>query len=82
VLPPPERNGDHSDRRSAVLALTDVVKEYPGSPPVRAIDGISLCVRESDFARHRRTDGSGKSTLLNLIGAPTFDLRQRAHRRS
>ena len=69
VMPPPEPNGDHVDQRAAVVALTDVVKEYPGSPPVRAIDGISLRVREGDFVAIVGPSGSGKSTLLNLIGA-------------
>ena len=27
---------------SAVVELVDVVQEYPGSPPVRALDGVSL----------------------------------------
>jgi putative ABC transport system ATP-binding protein len=69
VLPPPEVNGDHIDRRPAVVALTDVVKEYPGSPAVRAIDGITVTVREGEFVAIVGPSGSGKSTLLNLIGA-------------
>jgi putative ABC transport system ATP-binding protein len=62
-------NGDHVDQRPAVVALADVVKEYPGSPPVRAIDGISFRVLEGDFVAIVGPSGSGKSTLLNLIGA-------------
>jgi putative ABC transport system ATP-binding protein len=69
VLPPPEVNGDHVDRRPAVVDLADVVKEYPGTPPVRAIDGISFMVRDGDFVAIVGPSGSGKSTLLNLIGA-------------
>jgi putative ABC transport system ATP-binding protein len=54
---------------SAVVALTEVVKEYPGSPPVRAIDGIDLAVEDGEFVAIVGPSGSGKSTLLNLIGA-------------
>jgi putative ABC transport system ATP-binding protein len=69
ALPPPEVNGDGPKERPAVVALVDVVKEYPGSPPVRAIDSISLAVREGEFVAIVGPSGSGKSTLLNLIGA-------------
>ena len=54
---------------TAVVALSDVVKEYPGSPPVRAIDGIDLAVEDGEFVAIVGPSGSGKSTLLNLIGA-------------
>jgi putative ABC transport system ATP-binding protein len=54
---------------TAVVSLTEVVKEYPGSPPVRAIDGIDLTVDEGEFLAVVGPSGSGKSTLLNLIGA-------------
>jgi putative ABC transport system ATP-binding protein len=54
---------------TAVVVLADVVKEYPGSPPVRAIDGIDLTVDEGEFLAIVGPSGSGKSTLLNLIGA-------------
>jgi putative ABC transport system ATP-binding protein len=54
---------------TAVVALTEVVKQYPGSPPVRAIDGIDLAVEDGEFVAIVGPSGSGKSTLLNLIGA-------------
>jgi len=52
----------------AVLELADVVKEYPGPPPVRALDGVSLTVARGELAAVVGPSGSGKSTLLNLMG--------------
>jgi putative ABC transport system ATP-binding protein len=54
---------------TAVVTLADVAKEYPGSPPVRALDGINLTVDDGEFVVIVGPSGSGKSTLLNLIGA-------------
>lgn len=50
------------------LELIGVVKEFPGSPPVRAIDGIDLSVRAGELTAIVGPSGSGKSTLLNVIG--------------
>jgi putative ABC transport system ATP-binding protein len=52
-----------------VLELIDAVKEYPGAPPVRALDGVTFTVKEGEMAAVVGPSGSGKSTLLHLIGA-------------
>ncbi len=54
---------------SAVLEAVDVVKEYPGTPPLRAIDGLSMSVDAGEFVGIVGPSGSGKSTLLHLLGA-------------
>jgi putative ABC transport system ATP-binding protein len=52
-----------------VLELADVVREYPGTPPVRALDGVGLTVCAGEWVAIVGPSGSGKSTLLNLMGA-------------
>ena len=69
VAPSPVAGGERPDERPAVVVLAGVVKEYPGSPPVRAVDAITFTVREGEFVAIVGPSGSGKSTLLNLIGA-------------
>ena len=51
-----------------VLELDRVTKEYPGSPPVRALDRVSVSVAAGELAAVVGPSGSGKSTLLHLMG--------------
>jgi len=65
----PRRDGHRPTRPWPVLELVDTVKEYPGSPPVRALDGVTFAVAQGEMAAVVGPSGSGKSTLLHLIGA-------------
>jgi putative ABC transport system ATP-binding protein len=51
-----------------VLELDQVTKQYPGSPPVRALDRVSLAVTAGELTGIVGPSGSGKSTLLHLMG--------------
>jgi putative ABC transport system ATP-binding protein len=51
-----------------VLELEDVVKTYPGEPPVTALAGVTFSVRTGELVAIAGPSGSGKSTLLHLMG--------------
>ena len=51
-----------------VLELEEVSKVYPGQPPVRALDGVSLTVTAGELTAILGPSGSGKTTLLHLMG--------------
>jgi ABC-type lipoprotein export system ATPase subunit len=57
----------------AILSLQSVSKEYPSDgQAVRALDGVTLDVGESEFVALVGRSGCGKSTLLHLAGAMDF----------
>jgi putative ABC transport system ATP-binding protein len=51
-----------------VLELAAVTKEYPGTPPVRALAGVNVAVAAGELVAVVGPSGSGKTTLLHLMG--------------
>jgi len=52
---------------SESLILTHVTKTFHGAPPVRAVDDVTLTIRENEFFTLLGPSGCGKTTLLRLI---------------
>lgn len=53
---------------SAVVELVSVTKEYPGSPPLRVLHGVSLSIAAGELVAVVGASGSGKTTMLSIMG--------------
>ena len=53
---------------TTVLDVVNVHKEYPTTPPVHALRGVSFAVSKGELVSVVGPSGSGKSTLLHLMG--------------
>ena len=57
-----------TEARAAALTISDVSQTYhDGRSSLKALDGVSLTVREGEFVCLLGASGCGKTTLLNLI---------------
>ena len=60
----PNALGD--DLRNAITARA-LRKVYPGTPPVEALGGVDIDIRDNEFFTLLGPSGCGKTTLLRLI---------------
>lgn len=56
------------DSATTILDVVDVYKEYPTTPPVRALRGVSFSVTDGELVAVVGPSGCGKSTLLHVMG--------------
>lgn len=61
---------DSTNKLPVIIRITDLTKVYQmGEHEVRALNGVSLEIRQGDFLSIMGPSGSGKSTMMNMLGA-------------
>ena len=51
----------------SAVVLSRLRKEFAGTPPVVAVDGTDLEIRDGEFFSMLGPSGSGKTTVLRMI---------------
>lgn len=51
----------------SLVELADVGLSYPGRPPLRALEGVSISMQQGQFVSLIGPSGCGKSTLLRIV---------------
>ena len=56
-----------NDISKTVIEVKDLFKVYEGPVPVKAVNGISLTIKEGEFTALKGPSGCGKTTLLQIL---------------
>ncbi len=51
----------------AVLSVRELVKEFPGNPPLKAVDQVSFDLGEGEILALLGSNGAGKTTTIQLL---------------
>lgn len=64
----PRGSLEAAEPEAPAIELREVTKQYPGSPPVTALDRVSVRITRGEMVAVVGPSGSGKSTMLHVMG--------------